>query len=361
MTERELFEMLSAIAPADRQAMDAAAKRQAELAKPPGSLGKLETISVRLAGITGKVKNELGRCRVAVFAADNGVVREGVAVTPQSVTLAQSINMTRHITGMSSIAAFFGNDVRVIDVGIDSEHTPDGILNRKIARGTGNIAEGPAMTREQCLAAIAAGVEAADTAKKDGVDALGIGEMGIGNTTTAAAVLSALTGAPAETVTGFGSGLTDEAFQKKVRVVDRAARLNAPDPGNTIGVLASVGGFDLAAMTGAYLGCAKNRIPAVADGFISVTAALAAFRLCPAVKDFIFLSHASKERGCRLVYEQLGLQPMLLLDMRLGEGSGCPIAFQVMRAACAAMNGMATFPEAAIDDGYLAEIRGKDF
>lgn len=361
MTENELKTMISAISPADEQAAEAAARRQAELAKPPGSLGRLETISIRLAGVTGKVKNTLDRCRVAVFAADNGVVREGVAVTPQSVTLAQSINMTKHITGMSAIAAFFGNEVRVIDVGIDSERTPDGILPRKIARGTGNIAEGPAMTREQVLAAIAAGIEAADTAKREGVDALGIGEMGIGNTTTSAAVLSALTGASAEAVTGFGSGLTDEAFKKKIAVVERAVKLNAPDASDPIDVLSRVGGFDLAAMTGAYLGCAKNRIPAVADGFISVTAALAAIRLCPAAKDFIFLSHASKETGCRLVYEQLGLKPMLALDMRLGEGSGCPLAFQIMRAACAAMNGMATFPEAAIDDGYLAEIRGKDF
>lgn len=361
MTEQELKGMISAIAPADAEAAEAAARRQAELAKPPGSLGRLETISIRLAGVTGRVKNTLGRCRVAVFAADNGVVKEGVAVTPQSVTLAQSVNMTKHMTGMSAIAALFGNEVSVIDVGIDSQRTPEGILDRKIARGTGNIAEGPAMTREQALAAIAAGIEAADTAKAEGVDALGIGEMGIGNTTTSAAVLSALTGAPAEAVTGFGSGLTDDAFRKKTAVVERAVKLNAPDPGDPVGVLASVGGFDLAAMAGAYIGCAKNRIPAVADGFISVTAALAAVRLCPAAKDFIFLSHASKEAGCRLVYEQLGLTPMLALDMRLGEGSGCPLAFQIMRAACAAMNGMATFSEAAIDDGYLAEIRGKDF
>ena len=361
MTEAELKNLISAISPADGQAAEAAARRQAELAKPPGSLGRLETISIRLAGITGKVKNTLSRCRVTVFAADNGVVREGVAVTPQSVTLSQSINMTKHLTGMSAIAAFFGNEVRVIDVGIDSERTPEGILARKIGRGTGNIAEGPAMTREQALAAIAAGIEAADTAKREGVDALGIGEMGIGNTTTSAAVLSALTGASAAAVTGFGSGLTDEAFKKKIAVVERAVKLNAPDANDPLGVLASVGGFDLAAMTGAYLGCAKNRIPAVADGFISVTAALAAVRLCPAAKDFIFLSHASKETGCHLVYEQLGLKPMLALDMRLGEGSGCPLAFQIMRAACAAMNGMATFSEAAIDDGYLAEIRGKDF
>ena len=361
MTEQELKGMISAIAPADAEAAEAAARRQAELAKPPGSLGRLETISIRLAGVTGRVKNTLGRCRVAVFAADNGVVKEGVAVTPQSVTLAQSVNMTKHMTGMSAIAAFFGNEVRVIDVGIDSQRTPEGILDRKIARGTGNIAEGPAMTREQALAAIAAGIEAADTAKAEGVDALGIGEMGIGNTTTSAAVLMALTGAEAKDVTGLGSGLTDEAFRRKIAVVERAVRLNAPDPSDPVDVLAKVGGFDLAAMCGCYLGCAAERIPAVADGFISVVAALCACRLCPTVRDFVFLSHASKEQGCRLVYRELGLEPMLLLGMRLGEGSGCPLAFQIIAAACAVMENMATFAEGRIDDGYLEGIRGRDF
>ena len=359
--EKALFELIASIRPADASAMDAARRRQAELAKPPGSLGVLEDISIRIAGITGRVLNRFSRRRVLVFAADNGVVGEGVAVTPQSVTLTQCINMTRHKTGMSALAEFFGDEVRVIDVGINAGSTPPGILGRKVAPGTANIARGPAMSREQALTALFAGVEAAKTAKKEGCSLVGVGEMGIGNTTTSAAVLMALTGAEAKDVTGLGSGLTDEAFRRKIAVVERAVRLNAPDPSDPVDVLAKVGGFDLAAMCGCYLGCAAERIPAVADGFISVVAALCACRLCPTVRDFVFLSHASKEQGCRLVYRELGLEPMLLLGMRLGEGSGCPLAFQIIAAACAVMENMATFAEGRIDDGYLEGIRGRDF
>ncbi|MCR5808874.1 MAG: nicotinate-nucleotide--dimethylbenzimidazole phosphoribosyltransferase [Clostridiales bacterium] len=361
MTDAELKLFISGVSPAFSEAAAAAVKRQSELAKPPKSLGKLENISIRLAGITGRVKNELSKCLVAVFAADNGVVNEGVAVTPQSVTLAQAVNMTRHKTGMSALAAYFGNEVRVFDVGINAPERPE-LITRKLRRGTASILRGPAMTREEALYAVSVGVSAAEKAKRDGFDAMGVGEMGIGNTTTSAAVLAALTGADAELVTGRGSGLNDEALKHKINVVREAIRINAPDKGDPVDVIAKVGGLDIAAMTGAYLGCAKYRLPAIADGFISVVAALLAVRLCPAARDFIFLSHASEEPGYKLAEKELGLLPFLLLDMRLGEGSGCPIAFQVMRAACAVMNGMATFNEAAIDDDYLKNLdEVKDF
>ncbi len=361
MTDAELETIVSGVSPAYPQAVAAAVRRQSELAKPPKSLGRLEDISIRLAGITGKVNNELGKRLVAVFAADNGVVAEGVAVTPQSVTLAQAVNMTRHRTGMSALAAYFGDEVRVYDVGINAPERPE-LITRKLRRGTNSILRGPAMTREEALYAISVGVGAAENAKREGFCAVGVGEMGIGNTTTSAAVLSALTGADAELVTGRGSGLDDEALRHKTRVVREAVRLNAPDRDDPVDVISKVGGLDIAAMTGAYLGCAYRRIPAVADGFISVVAALCAVRLCPAAGDFIFLSHASEEPGYRLAAKELGLEPFLLLDMRLGEGSGCPIAFQIMRAACAAMNGMATFEEAAIDGGYLENLNDvKDF
>ncbi|MBO4849193.1 MAG: nicotinate-nucleotide--dimethylbenzimidazole phosphoribosyltransferase [Clostridia bacterium] len=361
MTDAELKLFISGISPAVPEAVKAAVKRQSELAKPPRSLGGLEDISIRLAGITGKVKNELDKCLVAVFAADNGVVNEGVAVTPQSVTLAQAVNMTRHRTGMSALAAYFGNEVRVYDVGINAPDRPE-LITRKLRRSTASILRGPAMTREEALFAVSAGIGAAEKAKRDGFDAMGVGEMGIGNTTTSAAVLSALTGADAELVTGRGSGLNDEALKHKINVVREAISINAPDKSDPVDVVAKVGGLDIAAMIGAYLGCAKYRLPAIADGFISVVAALAACRLCPAARDFIFLSHASEEPGYKLAVKELGLTPFLLLGMRLGEGSGCPIAFQVMRAACAVMNGMATFDEAAIDDDYLKNLdEVKDF
>ena len=358
MTEQELKTL--PIAPADNAAMEKARQRQAELAKPPGSLGKLENYSIRLAGITGNVKNEIEKCRVIVLAADNGVTAEGVSSAPTSVTLSQVINMTRHITGMSSLAYYFGNEVVVADLGIDTDRKIPGVLDRKIRRSTGNIAKERAMTRQQVLDAISVGLDLAADAAKDGVNAVGVGEMGIGNTTTSSAVLSALTGATPEAVTGRGGGLTDQAFAVKKQVITKALALHHPDREDVVDVLSAVGGLDLAAMTGVFLGCALQHIPAVVDGFISIVAALCACRLNPNVKDYLFLSHASYEIGYRLAAEELGLEPCLLLDMRLGEGSGCPIAFQILKAACAVMNGMGTFAEAAIQDDYLDPIRAQD-
>ena len=358
MTEQELKTL--PIAPADNAAMEKARQRQAELAKPPGSLGKLEDYSIRLAGITGNVKNEIEKCRVIVLAADNGVTAEGVSSAPTSVTLSQVINMTRHITGMSSLAYYFGNEVVVADLGIDTDRKIPGVLDRKIRRSTGNIAKERAMTRQQVLDAMAVGLDLAADAAKDGMNAVGVGEMGIGNTTTSSAVLSALTGATPESVTGRGGGLTDQAFAVKKQVITQALALHHPDREDVVDVLSAVGGLDLAAMTGVFLGCALQRIPAVVDGFISIVAALCACRLNSNTKDFLFLSHASYEIGYRLAAEELGLEPCLLLDMRLGEGSGCPIAFQILKAACAVMNGMGTFAEAAIQDDYLDPIRAQD-
>ena len=358
MTEQELKTL--PIAPADNAAMEKARQRQAELAKPPGSLGKLEDYSIRLAGITGNVKNEIEKCRVIVLAADNGVTAEGVSSAPTSVTLSQVINMTRHITGMSSLAYYFGNEVVVADLGIDTDRKIPGVLDRKIRRSTGNIAKERAMTRQQVLDAMAVGLDLAADAAKDGVNAVGVGEMGIGNTTTSSAVLSALTGATPEAVTGRGGGLTDQAFAVKKQVITQALALHHPDREDVVDVLSAVGGLDLAAMTGVFLGCALQHIPAVVDGFISIVAALCACRLNPNVKHYLFLSHASYEIGYRLAAEELGLEPCLLLDMRLGEGSGCPIAFQILKAACAVMNGMGTFAEAAIQDDYLEPIRAQD-
>ena len=358
MTEQELKTL--PIAPADNAAMEKARQRQAELAKPPGSLGKLEDYSIRLAGITGNVKNEIEKCRVIVLAADNGVTAEGVSSAPTSVTLSQVINMTRHITGMSSLAYYFGNEVVVADLGIDTDRKIPGVLDRKIRRSTGNIAKERAMTRQQVLDAMAVGLDLAADAAKDGVNAVGVGEMGIGNTTTSSAVLSALTGATPESVTGRGGGLTDQAFAVKKQVITQALALHHPDREDVVDVLSAVGGLDLAAMTGVFLGCALQHIPAVVDGFISIVAALCACRLNSNTKDFLFLSHASYEIGYRLAAEELGLEPCLLLDMRLGEGSGCPIAFQILKAACAVMNGMGTFAEAAIQDDYLEPIRAQD-
>ena len=350
MTRQELTAYMESILPADRESMDAARRRQAELAKPPGSLGALEDMSIRLAGVLRTARPEVRRCRVTVLAADNGVVAEGVSCAPQSVTVQQAVNMTRHKTGMSALAAYFGDDVQVVDVGIRTPVPCPQVLDRKVRFSTGDIA----------VDALAVGLDLARQAKAEGIDAVGVGEMGIGNTTTSAAVLAALTGASVEEVTGRGGGLTDRGFETKKRVLRQALALHHPDPGDPVAVLAAVGGLDIAAMTGLFLGCAHEGLAAAVDGYISIVAALCAVRLCPRVRDVLFLSHASYEIGYRLAARELGLEPCLLLGMRLGEGSGCPLLFRVMQGACAVLNHMATFPEAAIEDGYLAPIRQGD-
>lgn len=357
---RQLAALLEQIEPLYEAPMREAEARQQALAKPPGSLGLLETISVQLAGITGRVKNETGRRRIYVLAADNGVVCEGVSSAPQSVTRAQAINLTRGLTGASCMARRFGDELVVVDVGIALPYDCPEIVERRLGKGTASIARGPAMTQQQAEQGILTGMALAKQAKQDGVKLLGVGEMGIGNTTTSAAVLCALSGAPVAEVAGRGGGITDEAFARKKQVIERALEINQPKQEDAIDVLAKLGGFDLCAMTGVFLGAAHERLPVVVDGFISAVAALCAVRLCENARGFLIGSHVSYERGYALAARLLGLTPCLQLGMRLGEGSGCPLAFRVVEAACAVMNTMASFEEASIDDGYLAEIREKD-
>lgn len=355
--QKELDALVRAVAPLDRGAMTAAEEYQARLAKPPGSLGRLEELSIQLAGITGQVHNELTQKQLLVFAADNGVVAEGVSSAPQSVTKQQTINLMRGKTGAAVLAKHFGCGLTVCDVGVNADIYESTVLNRKIAYGTQNICTGPAMTREQTLQAILTGAEIARTVD---ADVIGVGEMGIGNTTTSSAVLAVLLGADVEAVTGRGGGITEETFRKKKAVIRTAIEVNRPDRDNVVGVLSKVGGFDLAAMCGAFLGAAAARRPTVIDGLISAAAALCAVRLCPNVRGYLVPSHASFEIGYRLAMEAMDLRPLFDLGMRLGEGSGCPLAFQVLDAACAVINDMATFDEAGINDDYLDEIRRGD-
>ena len=352
--QKELDALVRAVLPLDRGAMTAAEEYQARLAKPPGSLGWLEEISIQLAGITGRVHNALNKKQLLVFAADNGVVAEGVSSAPQSVTKQQTINLMRGKTGAAVLAKHFGCGLTVCDVGVNADIYESAVLNRKIAYGTQNICTGPAMTREQTLQAILTGAEIARTVD---ADVIGVGEMGIGNTTTSSAVLAVLLGTDVEAVTGRGGGITEESFRKKKAVIRTAIEVNRPDRDDVVGVLSKVGGFDLAAMCGAFLGAAAARRPAVIDGLISAAAALCAVRLCPNVHGYLVPSHASFEIGYRLAMEAMDLRPLFDLGMRLGEGSGCPLAFQVLDAACAVINDMATFDEAGINDDYLDEIR----
>jgi len=384
MNKAAFDELIRTIKPADRQAIIKAKARQAELAKPPGSLGGLEEMSVRIAGMTGQVINRIGKGCVAVFCADNGVAEEGVASAPQSVTRAQTINFTRRLTGVGALVKSFDSELLIVDVGVkdripDTLYTEEPlrdtskIVNRRVREQgqTDNIAKGPAMTPEEALQAVGTGAEMAEAVSRAGYSIMGAGEMGIGNTTTSSAILSAVTGLPAEETVGRGGGVNDMGFARKQEIVDavteplrrRGGILCCPEEERAelmLQTLARAGGFDLCAMTGAYLGAAKHRLPIVIDGYISAAAALAASVLAPASADYMIASHRSYEKGYMLAMRHLGLDPFLSLDMRLGEGSGCPIAFSVIRGACDVMANMATFEEAAIDDGYLEEIRSEE-
>ena len=366
MTERELGQIVELIGPPDRETEAHARAYVDSLAKPPGSLGRLEDIAVRLAGIRGSLHPKIEKTRIIVLCADNGVTAEGVSSAPVSVTMAQAVNMTRGLTGMAAIAGAFGDETAIVDVGIATPYRCDAVINEKILPGTGNIAVEPAMTRAEAIRAIGVGIGQAKKAAEEGADALGVGEMGIGNTTTSTAVLAVLTGRDPEELTGRGGGLTAEAFVHKKEIVAKAVRLHFPEEtergaaADPVDVLAKVGGLDLAAMCGVYLGAARERIPVVMDGFISVVAALAAVRIAPAAFEYIFPSHLSFEPGTRTALEAIGIRPFFDLGMRLGEGSGCPLGFRVLEAACAMMERMATFEKAAISDDYLEEIRKGD-
>ncbi len=373
--EKLVYQLAGQIDELDEKAMEAARERQAVLAKVPGSLGRLEDISIKMAGITGKVKdNEVKKQCVAIMCADNGVVATGVASAPQSVTLYQTINFTRRITGVSSMAKYFDIDLLITDVGVameipkelytDSMLTEKGeipiqIVNRRLADGTKNLAEEPAMTREQAVKAMLVGFEAADAMKKAGIQLCGLGEMGIGNTTTSSCLLGALTGVSAEDLVGRGGGLNNEGLATKLKIVREASRRCADM--DALDKLANVGGFDICAMVGAYLGAARNHMPVVIDGFISIVAACMAREFNPLVTSYMFASHKSMEIGYVTAMERLGLKPMFELGMRLGEGSGCPLAFKVIEASCAHMSLMKTLAEGSIDDGYLDEIRKGNF
>lgn len=331
-----------------------------ELIKPLGSLGRLEEIAIQLAGITGKEKNTLRKRAIVVMAADNGVYEEGVAAAPQEFTLAQAVNMTRGICGVSVLAKAADADVVVVDIGIKSESGNPNIINKNIKRGTDNIALGPAMTREEAEEAINVGFSVASDLYGKGYDILGTGEMGIGNTTTTSSCAIALLGLNPETAVGRGAGLTDEALARKVEVVKKALTVNAPDASDPVDVLAKVGGLDIAGIAGCFLAAAYHRKPILIDGAISAVAALIAARLCPPAKDFMIATHRSTESSYDAVMKELGLEPFLEMKMRLGEGSGCALALPVIDGACTMMNEMGTFADISFDDSVLVDIREKE-
>jgi nicotinate-nucleotide--dimethylbenzimidazole phosphoribosyltransferase len=339
------------VKPLDKNAMSLARARQDTLTKPAGSLGRLEELSIQLAGIQGKAKPQIKEKAVIVMAADHGVVLEGTSVYPQEVTAQMLLNLVRGGAAINVIARQIGARVVIVDIGVAGK-TPAflGIVHHKIAAGTQNMAKGPAMTIDQAAAAIEAGIEIVQTEIKRGLDIVGTGEMGIGNTTASSAICGVMTGQAVEEVTGRGTGLDDAALKHKVEIIQTAIRVNQPDPAKPLEVLAKIGGLEIGGLAGVILGAAANRVPVMIDGFISGAAALIAGGLCPQCKDYMIPGHVSVEPGHRILLAHLGLKPLLSLDMRLGEGTGGALGMMVAEAACRTLSEMATFAEAGVSE-----------
>ena len=333
------------IYPLDTRFMEQAQARQDRLIKPQGSLGKLEEISIQLAGIYGSKYFDTTKKIVLSFACDHGVYEEGVAPNNQNITLLQSMNFPKKINGVGTISKFVGSDVQLIDVGINCDEPIEGVIDCKIRKSTSNMAKGPAMTRQEAIRAIEIGIEMSEKYIQEDYKVIGIGEMGIANTTPSAAIISVIAGCDPQEVTGMGAGLKKELLQHKAQVIRTAIEINQPNPTDGIDILQKVGGFEIGSMAGVILGCSANRVPVVLDGFISYAAALIAVNINPRCKDYMIASHYSAEPGAKKALDLLGLDPFLKMDMRLGEGSGAALAFNMIEAANYVYKNMLTFDE----------------
>ena len=356
---RRLDEAIARIEPLDTAAMDAAAARLDRLTKPPGSLGRLEALVIQLAGVTGRPDARVDRRAIVVAAADHGVTRQGVSAYPAEVTSQMVANFIAGGAAINVLAAQVGALVTVVDVGVaspipevpaDPAGPPRGgrLVGARIRAGTADMTQGPAMTRDEALRAIIVGLGIVDELVADGVDLVGVGEMGIGNTTAASALTAAFTGVAAERVTGRGTGIDDAGRARKVAAVEAALRMNDPDTADPIGTLAAVGGLEIGVLVGVMIGAAGAGIPVVLDGFITGSAALVACALAPALGPRLIAAHRSAEPGHAVVLDHLGLQPLLELDLRLGEGTGAALAMGFLVAAVRIRDEMATFESAAV-------------
>ena len=358
-----IAQAIERIRPADADAMARAEARQQNLTKPPGSLGRLEEVSIRLAGIYGTERPAIGGKAVIVAAGDHGVVAQGVTGYPQEVTAQMVLNFLAGGAAISVMSRHLGIRQVIVDAGVATEIPAFAEMtggtgtagdaefrSLKIGRGTADISRGPAMSREQAVRCLEEGIGLAVEVIESGVDLLATGDMGIGNTTASSAITSAVTGHPPEETTGEGTGRTPEEMQHKIGVVRTALEVNAPDPNDGVELLAKVGGFEIGVLAGVILGAAVMRKPVVVDGFISGAAALVANAVCPAARDYMLPSHVSAERGHRAALAGLGLTPLLDLGMRLGEGTGAALAMPIVEAAAATLSEMATFAEAGVSD-----------
>ena len=347
MTETELKTLLSGITPPDEAARAAAHAHWAGLAKPLGGLGALETLLEDAAALTGSAALDVSRRAVLVLCSDNGVVAQGVSQTDQSVTRAVAENLAARRTSVCQMARTAHCDVVPVDMGMAGDPVP-GVADCRIAAGTADFTQGPAMTRAQAVEAVGRGIRLVQEQKAAGVQLLATGEMGIGNTTTSSAVAAVLLGQPVERMTGRGAGLSDEGLARKVDAICRGILRNEPDPTDPLDVLAKLGGFDLAGLCGVFLGGALEGVPVVMDGFISGVAALCAVRLCPAAAKAVFASHCSSEPAARLVLDALGKAPLLTAGLHLGEGTGAVASLPLWDMALAVYDNCYSFAEGGI-------------
>jgi nicotinate-nucleotide--dimethylbenzimidazole phosphoribosyltransferase len=347
----KIQQVIANIQPLDERAMAEARRRQDNLTKPQGALGQLESLSVQVAGIKGDPSPRIVHKIIFTLAGDHGVTKEGVSAYPSEVTPQMVYNFLRGGAGINVLARHVGARVVVADLGVASFLKPHpNLKDKKVAMGTQNMAKGTAMGREEAICSIEAGIELVEDELSKGIDILGTGDMGIGNTTPASAITAVLIGADVTTVTGRGTGLDDEGWRKKVKVIQKALEINQPNPKDPIDVLSKVGGFEIGGIAGVILAGAKYRIPVVIDGFISSAAALIATSLSPQAKPYLIASHQSTEQGNRIILEHLGLKPLLNLDLRLGEGTGAALGIFLVEASLKILDEMATFAEAGISD-----------
>jgi nicotinate-nucleotide--dimethylbenzimidazole phosphoribosyltransferase len=348
---KKINHAIANIKPLDEKAMAEAKMRQDNLTKPQGSLGQLESISIQVAGIKGNPRPRIVHKVIFTLAGDHGVTREGVSAYPSEVTPQMVYNFLRGGAGINVLARFVGARVVVADLGVASpleRHSE--LKEKKVAMGTQSMAKGPAMSREEAIRAIEAGMELVEEELPKGIDILGTGDMGIGNTTSSSAITAAITGADVTTVTGRGTGLDDEGWERKVKVIQRSLEINHPEPKDAIDVLSKVGGFEIGGIAGVILAGAKYRIPIVIDGFISGAAALIATSLSPQVKPYLIASHQSAEKGHQIILNYLNLKPLLNLDLRLGEGTGAALGIFLVEASLKILDEMTTFAEAGVSE-----------
>lgn len=339
------------IQPLDTQLAAQAQRHLDRLTKPPGSLGRLEELAQRYVTITEQVPPSLGRKAVVVFAADHGVTAEGVSAYPQEVTAQMVHNFLRGGAAINVLARQAGAAVRVVDIGVASDlPTFSELVARRVRRGTANIAQGPAMSRQEAQQCLEIGIAIAEQGYRDGVSLVATGDMGIGNTTASSALIALFTGSPVDQVTGHGTGIDDQTRRHKVAVIEKALQVNAPCVDDPIGALAAVGGLEIGGIAGLILGCASLRVPVLVDGLIATAGALVAAALQPRVKGYMIAAHTSVEIGQQVAWRFLEQAPLLDLHMRLGEGTGAVLAMHLIEAAIRLYNEMATFDEAGVSD-----------